>query len=117
MYLPNSLYASAGDGPHCVRHLTAPTLTPLSCRNGRWKVKGGKQMAQYNLGVPSFRIHQIRSLLKDTLAASMSLRLFRRACFTRTWMSLIQLRIYLMGVQYRGVSSSSMPVMLIIVCL
>jgi len=33
-------------------------------------------MAQYNLGVPSFRIHQIRSLLKDTLAASMSLRVF-----------------------------------------
>jgi hypothetical protein len=33
-------------------------------------------MAQYNLGIPSFRIHQIRSLLKDTLAASMSLRVF-----------------------------------------
>jgi hypothetical protein len=31
-------------------------------------------MAQYNLGISSFRIHQIRSLLKDTLAASMSLR-------------------------------------------
>jgi hypothetical protein len=33
-------------------------------------------MAQYNLGIPSFRIHQIRSLLKDTLGGSMSLRVF-----------------------------------------
>jgi hypothetical protein len=40
------------------------------------EVKGGKQMAQYNLGIPSFRIHQIRSLHRDTLAAAMSLRVF-----------------------------------------
>jgi hypothetical protein len=76
MYLPSLLMPLPATLRAALRRLSAPALTPLSCRNGRWKVKGGKQMAQYNLGVPSFRIHQIRSLLKDTLAASMSLRVF-----------------------------------------
>jgi hypothetical protein len=74
LYLPNSLYASAGDGAQCLKALKrSNSHSSLSCR-GRWKLKGGRQMAQYNLGIPSFRIHQIRSLLKDTLAGSMSLQ-------------------------------------------
>jgi hypothetical protein len=31
-------------------------------------------MAHYDFGIPSFRIHDTRSLLKDTLVGSMSLR-------------------------------------------
>lgn len=36
--------------------------------------QGGKQMALYNLWIPSLSIQQIRSNDKDTLKASMGLR-------------------------------------------